>query len=214
MFRIHLNTIRAKILIFTLPPVIVALLVLLVISYNTSSNIINTQIDTKMNTQLDQIVSSVEKSLFAHKRIAETLARTVETAGTQMTKEQYVSLLEGYAGINEETLGAGVWFEPFRYNPGMKYFGPYAYKDNGKIVYTDDYSTPEYDYPKYDWYKNGMNTDKSIVWSDPYYDDVSKITMVTAASPFYDKDRKFSGVTTADINLSSLQKMITEIRIG
>jgi methyl-accepting chemotaxis protein len=214
MFRIRLKTIRSKILAFILPLAIIAMLVLSVISYQTSSNIINTEIDAKMNNKLDQTISSIEKSLYAHQRVAESLARTIEVTGMQMTKEQYKTILESYVAINSETFGAGVWFESFKYKPDMKYFGPYVYKDNGKITYTDDYNKPEYDYPHYDWYKNGMNTDKSVVWSDPYFDDVSKITMVTATSPFYDKDRKSLGVTTADIDLSSLQKMIKDIKIG
>jgi methyl-accepting chemotaxis protein len=214
MKAIRLKTIRSKILAFLLLLIIIAMIVLSIISYQTSSNIINTEIDAKMNYKLDQTITTIQKSLYAHERIPESLARTVEVTGTQMSKEQYVTMLESYAAINDETLGTGVWFEPFKYKPGLKYFGPYAYKDNGKITYTDDYSTSQYDYPKYDWYKNGMSTDKSVIWSDPYYDDVSKITMVTATVPFYNKDKKFLGVTTGDINLSSLQKMIKEIKIG
>ncbi len=38
--------------------------------------------------------------------------------------------------------------------------------------------------------------------------------MITTTVPFYDKDNKFLGVTTGDINLSSLQKMIQEVSVG
>lgn len=214
MRRIYLKTIKSKIMAFILPIAIIGLLVLSAVSYQTSSVIINTEIEAKMDMKLDNAIASIQKTLYAHQRIAESLAEAVEVVGLQMTKEQYASILEGFAGINNETLGAGIWFEAYKYKPDMKYFGPYVYKDNGKIVYTDDYSKPEYDYPQYEWYKNGMNTDKSVVWSAPYVDAVTGITMVTATSPFYDKDKKFLGVTTADIDLSSLQMMVQEMKMG
>ncbi len=206
--------ISSKILLFILPLTILALFILSVVSYQTSSDLLNTEIDQKMNSILDETVTAIEKSLYSHSRVAESLARTVEVSGTQMNKEQYSTLIKTYTEINSETFGAGIWFEPYKYMPDAKYFGPYAYKDNGKAVYTDDYSKPEYDYHQYDWYKNGMNTDKAIVWSDPYVDVVTNITMVTSTAPFYDNSKNFLGVTTADIDLSTLQKMIADIKIG
>lgn len=105
-------------------------------------------------------------------------------------------------------------FEPYIYNTNMKYFGPYAYKDNGKPVYTDDYSKDSYNYLQYDWYKIGINTTKNIEWSDVYLDDVTKVTMITTTAPFYDKNKKFLGVTTADINLATIQNMINNVKVG
>lgn len=209
-----LRKISTKILLFILPLTILSLFILAVVSYQTSSGLINTEIDQKMNTILDETVIVIEKSLNSHSRVAEALARSVEAAGTQMNKAQYITLLETYTEMNSETFGAGVWFEPYKYMSDTKYFGPYAYKDNGKAVYTDDYSNAEYDYHNYDWYKNGINTDKAVVWSEPYLDVVSTITMVTSTAPFYDEAKNFLGVTTADIDLSTLQKKIEDIKIG
>lgn len=211
---ILLRTIRSKILVMLLPLIIISMLSLTVISYQTSKNLINNEIDEKMNYKIDQTVSSIEKTLYAHKRVAESLAKTVEVDGNQLTKEQYVSLLKGYVDINKDTLGAGVWFDPYKYNADTQYFGPYAYRDKGEVVYTDDYSNPEYDYPNQDWYKIGMNMNDSAAWSVPYLDPVTGITMVTATAPFYDVNKQFIGVTTADIDLSSLQKMVMDIKVS
>lgn len=190
------------------------MLILSLISYKTSKNIIDNEIDKQMNDKLDSTVSSIEKSLVKHSKIPVTLARTVEVVGTSMDKDQYAAILKSYAGSNEETLGAGVWFEPYKYKVDTKYFGPYAYKDKGNLVYTDDYNTESYNYPGQNWYKAGVNSGGKAVWSSPYYDDVTKISMVTLTIPFYDKDKKFLGVTTADIDLTNIQKMIKEIKIG
>ncbi|MDP4182450.1 MAG: methyl-accepting chemotaxis protein [Bacillota bacterium] len=207
-------SIKAKILFFLLPIIIVSLLGLSLITYFNSENLLKNEVDSKMQYKLEYLIDTVQKSLNVHGKIPDALARTVEVSGLQMSKEQYVSLVENFVSLNNDTLGAGVWFEPFKYKAGLKYFGPYAYRDGGKIVYTDDYTTAEYDYPHWDWYKNAITTKDRVVWSDAYYDDVSKKTMVTTTAPFYDQQHNFLGVTTADIDLSSIQKMISDIKIG
>ncbi|MDO5063294.1 MAG: methyl-accepting chemotaxis protein [Peptostreptococcaceae bacterium] len=109
---------------------------------------------------------------------------------------------------NPETFGAGIWFEPYAYRSDQKYYSPYTMRENGELVYVDDYSLGEgIYYTDQDWYKNVTNTDKSV-WSAPYFDDFVKISMVTASTPYFDQNGKFIGVTTADIDLTAMQKMI------
>lgn len=67
---------------------------------------------------------------------------------------------------------------------------------------------------KQSWYKAGANSGGKAAWTSPYLDHVTNISMITLAVPFYDKDKKFLGVTTADIDLTRIQKMIKEIKIG
>ena len=37
-----------------------------------------------------------------------------------------------------------LWFEPYKYRSDTKLYGPYAFKDSGKVVYTEDYMKEEY----------------------------------------------------------------------
>lgn len=208
------TSIRKRILTTVLPCVIISMLVLSILSYKNSKSIINNEINSKMDFKINHIVESIEKNLTNHSRIPNTLAKTVETLGSTMTEEQYQSILKRYTAVNDATFGAGVWFEPFMYKKDKKYFGPYAYKDKGSIVYTDEYSNEKYDYHNLEWYKIGTNTDKQVVWSDPYYDEVGKVTMVTTTVPFYDNNKKFLGVTTGDVDLTNIQKFIDEVKIG
>lgn len=208
------TSIRKRILTTVLPCVIISMLVLSVLSYQNSKSIINNEINFKMDFKINHIVESIEKSLENHSRIPNTLARTIESVGLHMTKEEYQSILKKYAAINKDTFGDGVWFEPFKYEKDKKYFGPYVYKDKDNIVYTDQYNNEQYDYHNYEWYKIATNTDKQVVWSDPYYDEVGKITMVTTTVPFYDNNKKLLGVTTGDIDLTNIQKFIDEVKIG
>jgi methyl-accepting chemotaxis protein len=208
------KTIRTRTLISILPSTIILLCVLSFSSYFISKNIINQEINNKMEYKVNELSSNIESKLIAHSRIAETLARTVEASGNSMTKDQYKAIVQSFPSINPDTLGTGVWFEPNKYKNDIKYFGPYAYKDNGKIVYTEEYATDSYNYPSQDWYKLAKTTNQNVVWSSPYVDDVTKITMVTTAAPFYDKDKNFLGTTTADINLTSLQDIVNKLSFG
>ena len=208
------KSIRMLILICILPFAIISMCVLGILSYVNSKNIINNEIDQKIQYQLSSTVEDIEKSLLKHKKVAETLAKTVESCNGILAKDNYKLLVQNFVKTNEETYGSGVWFEPNKFNTNEKYYGPYAYKDKDKVVYTDQYSNSEYDYFKYDWYKLGKDTNKSAVWTTPYFDDVNKVTMITVTAPFYDKDKQFMGVTTADINLTSIQNMIHNIKVG
>ncbi|KHD37126.1 chemotaxis protein [Clostridium acetobutylicum] len=206
------RSIRTRTLISVLPVIIVILMVLVSISYYFSRNMLSKEIDSKITNNINQLKETISGKLQAHQRVAETLARTIEADNFNITNNDYSSLLSKYAMINEDTLGAGIWYEPWKFKSDLKYFGPYVYKDGGRAVYTDSYMTSDYDYPNQDWYKDSKNS--KVNWTAPYYDPTTKVTMSTTAVPFYDKNNNFLGETTADINLNKLQAMINNLKVG
>jgi methyl-accepting chemotaxis protein len=209
---VKIKSIKVKMILLLLPVIIVSMLTLGYMSYSSSKKIINSELEINMNSKLNEKSQEIEKSLERHQKISEGLAKVVQHSLTSLTKDNYANIVKSLIDTNDETFGAGVWFEPFKYSKDVELFGPYAYKLNDKATYSDEYSNT--DYRSGDWYKLGRNTDKSIEWSSPYYDDVAKVSMVTATSPFYDGDNNFIGVTTADINLSTLQDNIKNMEIG
>lgn len=209
-----MKSIKARILISILPLFIASMVILTTISYFSSMKLINNEIKDKMGNQLTSQINEIEKSLERHAKIPESIARTVEASNNVLTKDEYSKILKNIISTNQETFGAGIWFEPYKYNANEKFFGPYVYKENGNPVYTDDYSNESYNYPHFDWYKIGVNTSKNVEWSDVYMDEVTKVTMITTTVPFYDKNKKFLGVTTADINLETIQDMIKNVKVG
>ncbi|WP_139904942.1 methyl-accepting chemotaxis protein [Clostridium thermarum] len=211
---LKIRSVRLFILISMLPIFIISMILLTIISYNSGKTIISREIDYKMNANIDSIVKDIDKSLSRHAKIVESLAKAVESSGSVMNKENYEKILKGVLSTNDESFGAGIWFEPNKYKDGIKYFGPYVYRDGGNIIYTEEYSSEAYDYLKYDWYKNGKNITSGVAWSDAYYDEVANITMITATVPLFDINKNFIGVTTGDISLNSIQNLIGNIRIG
>lgn len=197
-----------------LPLVIVAMLTLAILGYFYSKAIINDEISKKMNYQLDYVIENIEKRLSKHNQVALGLAKSVEASIKTGKEETYLSMVEKFAPTNEETFGCGIWLEPYMLNENEKYFGPYAYKDNDKISITMDYSNEKYDYFQYGWYQGVKNIKDTSIWSAPYYDEKTGVTMITTSVPIYNKNSEFIGAVTADTNLGSIQKMIQDTKVG
>jgi methyl-accepting chemotaxis protein len=183
--------IQTKFLVFMLPILICLTLSLSWISYTFSQNMITHEIEGKMNNQLQQTIHDIQNKLSSHTRIPQTVARLVEARGMALNPQDYKAMLLNVPSLNPDTLGVGVWFEPKRYKPEQQYFGPYVYKEGDKVTYTEQYMTAEYDYPNTDWYRNGINSRESAIFTDPYYDETIKTTMITATVPFYDERKQF-----------------------
>ncbi|EJO5346263.1 methyl-accepting chemotaxis protein [Clostridium botulinum] len=212
--KFNFKSIKTLILCTILPLSILSMCFLSVLSYHNSKNIISNEIKDKMDFETKYLSENIEKSLSSHKKITETLSKTVESSKAIMPKDTYKNLVQNFIKTNKETYGAGIWFEPYKFNSKEKFFGPYSFKDGAKIVYTDKYSNQSYNYINYDWYKQAKSSNSSSVWSQPYLDEISNITMVTTSTPFKDKQGNFLGVSTADINLDGLQRMVSNFKFG
>jgi len=204
---------KGKVLLFLTPLYIFSLLILTFITYFSSHRIILQDVKNEVSNLLDSNVNFIEGNLERHSKIPQLLAKTIEGSKGNLDETAIDTILSKYTESNADTLGTGAYFEPYKYKNSLKFFGPYAYKDKGKILLTMDYSTEKYNYPSQDWYKIAKHTDKSVVWSLPYYDDVSGIAMITTSAPFY-KNNSLWGIAASDIDLSKLQEKIERIQIG
>lgn len=211
------KSIRGALLSIVLSLVVIGMLTISLLGYFYSRTIINEQIVEKMEYQANYITEGIEKRLLKHNQLAITLAKSVEasiSAQDMQSESLYNSMISKVVSTNDDTYGSGVWFEPYHFSEEEQYFGPYAYKENNNISITMDYSNKEYDYFKYDWYQNAKNSPDTSTWSEPYYDETSNITMITTSVPFFNTTNSFSGVVTADINLNSIQELISETKVG
>lgn len=209
------NSIGSKIISLVLVFVALALLIIGIIVTVLSINRTNREIKERMNLQLANTIASIDETLSNHGQVMSSLSKTIAVTGTQLALLDYGSLLPEYVGLNDDTFGAGVYYEINSYRPDQKYFGPYAHRDNSSIVFEATlYNTDEYDYPNQEWYQGAKNTGGEIVWSSPFRDDIMGTAMVTASQAFYDKDKNFQGVIAGDVDLGNLQQMISDIKVG
>lgn len=208
------KSVKMRTMVLMLPILVGTLVGLLLFSYFSTNSLINSQLDQMMSSKLDAISNDIQAKMTAHSKIAETVARSVEGISSNFTLEQYRTLLSHSVTANPDTFGVGVFFEPYKYSKDKQFFSTYAYRDQGKISTTEDYSDPSYNYPSQEWYKIATNTQAGVVYSAPYFDEVSGISMVTASAPLYDAEHKLLAVATGDIDLTSVQKLISSIKIG
>ncbi|ASW42387.1 methyl-accepting chemotaxis protein [Clostridium isatidis] len=204
--------IKTKMIGLFIPILLASLLILGFISFSTANKIISNELDKNMNSILNEEKKEIQRILQRHQKVAESLSEIAEASTEGLNEEFYKNILTGLIERNDETSGAGVWFEPYQYKKDVENFAPFAFKSNGIITYTDEYAKT--DFRANEWYKIAENTDKDIEWSAPYYDEIANLNMVTVSSPIYDKNNNFIGVTTADIDLSTIQEKIKGIKVG
>lgn len=209
-----LYSVRGKTVISVCGVSFVALASLSLLAYTVSRSVLNNEIELKMKNRLEVVQRDVSRSLGETATISAVLARYVEVRMSGSSRNDYLDYFNQVISGYESVFGAGVWFEPYRYNSSTRFFGPYVYKSENKYVRTLEYESPSYNYPSYEWYTIAKGVDNAAVFSEPFYDELTNITMVTCSAPFKGRDGKFAGVTTVDTNLKTIQNYISTIKIG
>jgi signal transduction histidine kinase len=106
--------------------------------------------------------------------------------------------------------GGGVWPEPYSFDDAVERHSFFWGKDErGELRFFDDYNRP--DSPGYHneaWYVPAtFQYEGSLSWSGSYADPYSLEPMVTVSVPIY-RDNQLFGVSTVDLKLSGLDKLI------
>ncbi|ROR23970.1 methyl-accepting chemotaxis sensory transducer with Cache sensor [Mobilisporobacter senegalensis] len=206
--------ISTKMLVILLSVIILSMITLSFVSYWSSRAIIQNQISENMDSELNAQINSIQLKLQKIDTMASQIAKSVENTYSTTKLDQYEKMLESMIFDSDLVLGSGIWFEPYVYDSNEKYVGPYVYKEGDKAVTTYDYSNAEYDYFSYDWYKNAMTDSREPVFSTLYYDETLKATMSSCTAPMYDANDKFIGVITIDTEITLIQDLINNIKVG
>lgn len=209
-FKNKFSSLRIKMLLVFVPIILLSTISITTLSFMDTKKELSVVTKLSVNNELDAISEKMKNEIASHEKIAEGIVALYQSKGATLSKVDYRMFLEEMVPLNANTLGAGIWIEPYLYDAKEEFFGPYVYKDGKNVVYTEDYEDPAYDYPNTDWYISGKNTEKGkVTWTDPYFDETMGITMITAALPIVDNE-KVIGVVTADYDLSTIQNMIAE----
>ncbi|KAB8125528.1 methyl-accepting chemotaxis protein [Gracilibacillus oryzae] len=205
------KSIAKSLISFIVPVIVIALILISTIGYNFSKNIITDQLDYSMRTKLQETVQQINLILEREKAIAQSYAKTVEVDADSLTEDDYNELLQKYVPMYKETYAMGVWFEPYAFGNVEKY-APYAHRDGNEVVLSDSYTTGDTDIWTTEWYEAGSSNPDGG-WTKAYIDPSTDVSMVTAAYPFYQPAGELMGVVSADIDISSIQQLITETKI-
>ncbi|MEJ8546876.1 methyl-accepting chemotaxis protein [Brevibacillus borstelensis] len=212
MFRF--KSIRTRTLTIMLPVIIGTLALVMGVSAFTAHSLLTEEIGEKMRQELGMVSARIESQLESHGKVTEALAKTVEISPSSYKLQDLHALLKKTVPLHETSFGMGIFMEPYRYDPAIQYFSTYGQRSQNSVSMTEEYNDPGYGYTNQEWYKNGAAADKSFVFSRPYYDEKMKAALITVTAPFHDENGKLMGVATDDLELGSIQKMISGIKVG
>lgn len=211
----RVKKIRTKLLLGIVPFVLISMVILTMISADSSKQTISEQISTSMEAELKANINDIDAYLDVVRSTAMNLSRTVGATYKNTQMDDYGAVFEKIIWDNDLVMGSGIWFEPRVYNSEEKYMGPYWYKDGDSTVLTYDYSNAEYDYFVQEYYTLAKESNGEAIITDPYYDPTLDIIMASCTAPIYDVvSGRFIGCVTVDIALDSIDKMIGAIQVG
>jgi len=182
------------------------------ISYFSFSEISYEAVENNLKTQAEKEAAILNSVLTGVGKASSSLADTVASM-SRIDDATLFNIIGNQLKKEPMIFGGGFWMEPYYVDPAQKYYGPYVYNDNGTQAVTWDYSNEEYDYFQYDWYKNGLIAGNGVIFSEPYLDTVTGITMMTASARI-SRDGMAYGVTTFDIGLKEMQDYVQNIKVG
>ena len=133
-----------------------------------------------------------------------------------LTKEVVKKIFYNYP----DSLGGGIWFEPYVIDKSQKRFCVYAFRNNeGVVVIDESFNSEEYNYLEQGWYKQIISQIKDknvdVGWSLPYYENQGSNTlMITAGSGIYDNNGKLIGISTVDWQISSIEEDLKNMKFA
>ena len=204
--------IGTKMLVVILPVVILAMLLLTAVIGFSSRDIINDQIDSRMQEELSAQSGVMGEDLHTVSSMAQSISRVVATTYQTTSMDTYEKMLGELIQDNDMVSGSGLWFEPYAYQADAEYMGPYVYKDGDQLATTYDYSNAEYNYFAQEYYELAKASTEPV-FTDPYYDETSDSIMSTCAMPILVNDQ-FIGCVTVDIQLDAITTLVDNIKVG
>ena len=143
---------------------------------------------------------------------ADSLASVVSAAG--ITDEQLHQNIKAFIKNNSSIFGMTVALEPHTLLGSIAEYAPYYYRNKDGLAFSD-LAGESYNYQVQPWYSEPKQADAPI-WSEPYFDEGGgNVRMITYSTPIYlPGNNTFAGIATADIQLSWLDEIINEMKIG
>ncbi len=208
------KSIASRIILSVVPIIALTLVLYVFMTFQTMNEKIDAQFDERMAEGHRAARLSIHNELMLNADIATSLALYAESTSLQSIENgELVTFLMKAIAFNKNTVGGGIWYEPYSIYKNERYFGPYVFMRDGEAVYAPEYGS-EVDFHNTEWYCNGKNSDGGIVWSNVYYDPVAEVTMITASMPFYGPSGDFLGVATADMALTDIKRIAAGISVG
>ena len=147
------KSIASRIIISVIPIITLSTLIFIGVTYYASHVQTNEYLDEKMNESSLVASLSIQLELSKNANITRDMAIYGQVSAVEAEQPEELAFFVKesiYSNIN--TVGGGIWYEPYTAGPNQKYYSAYAFRDeNGNMVVTMDYAN-EIDYLQEPWY--------------------------------------------------------------
>ena len=214
-FLMKFKSIASRIIVSVIPIVVATTLAFILITFYYTSHQIIEQYDERMNESSRVASLSMQLEISKNAGVTTNMALYGNTGTIETVRSSELpSFVKESIRSNENTVGGGIWYEPFAVYDNQKHYSAYAFRDaNGEMVVTMDYAN-DIDYLREPWYVDAVAADGEMIWTGVYYDAVADVIMVTSSQAFFGADGNILGVATADMALTNIQQIVGQISIG
>ncbi len=208
------SSIIKKYIFFITPIIAMSMAAISIMGYQYTKEELITNLENQMTLLAEKTATSINSLFIKERALAQSFAKAAENIQKERyTAENYNQLLVKFVETYPETAGMGIWFKENAF-PDIKKAAPYAYRDGGSIVASDEYTTNDFNIWTSEWYQIGT-ADQNGGWTKAYKDAVSGISMVTISYPLYDRAKgSLLGCVTADVDISSIKKTVDSMDVS
>lgn len=179
--------------------------------YHSSRVALERELENNARNLVLASVNRVDKELTAIGKVAEGVARSLET-GNYSNQALNTLLTETMEG-NRHVYGIGAIFEPDSVTDGTQPVGPYFYREDGRLIYDPE---EDFQFLTLDWYQIPKELGRKE-WSEPYMDGGDGAMLMSSCSfPFFEQSgdsRRFRGIVVADVSLDWLTETVASIKV-
>ena len=208
------KSITSRIILSVIPIIAMTTIIFVAVTYNTIYSQTTRNINDKIIESIRVAELDIQLELLKNANITSNMAIYGSTADHYSTSsEELPTFVECCIASNPNTVGGGLWFEPYEIHSDQLHYSAYSYRDGDTMVTTMDYADT-IDYLQEPWYVDAKAANGEMVWSGVYYDPVADVTMVTSSIAFFDSDGVMRGISTADMDLNDIRSITSAINIG
>ncbi len=198
------NSIKNKFFLRVVPIVVIMIFISYILTVFITIKLINSRAEENINAHQKIEVNVINNYLDKKLMKANDLSIFVQNSYKFASINAYEKLLMEMVDESDNILGAGIWFEPYKFDKNKKYLGIYSYEVDGVVELTYKYNSQGYDYFNHPYYYMAKESHKPI-FTEPYFDEESKLYMISFSAPIEDEDKNFIGCVTVDIQLTDLK---------
>ncbi|MBC9784611.1 methyl-accepting chemotaxis protein [Heliobacterium chlorum] len=185
--------VRTKLMVLVLLPVVLALVMVGLLTYNVTRETLQEQVQSSLKTQAKNHAQELEIPMREGETIVSDLVDLLRAK--QLTPTEQIAIQTNINQTHPEFLDSYVGYE------------------DGNRVFGSGWNPPsDYDARKRPWYI-GAIASSGITYSEPYIDARTKKTVITISRKLV-VGNKTTGVVGADIELSKIQAAVGGIKVG